>query len=90
VSRFQGKQILVGDGLVEPDALTVEFGVQEGSIEATAALAQTIIDECKVASVVSTPRGGRGVDGVLSHSLVSEGVMVRLRVEFAPTGGVYT
>lgn len=86
----EGKQVLVGDGLIEPSPLVVELFVQEDSIEETGGLAQTIIDESKVATSVTTARGVRAVDGVLSHSLASDGLLLRLRLEFAPTGGVYS
>ena len=86
----QGKSILVGDGGVVPSALVVEFDFAEGTNEDTGGLAQNVIDECKVATVVATARGDRAVDGIMSHTLTSSGPVVTLRVEFAPTGGAYT
>lgn len=86
----EGKQVLVGDGGIIPSGLVIELYLQEDTIEATGGLAQTIIDEAKVATSVTTPRGDRAVDGILSHALSSDGVMVVLRLVFAPSGGVYT
>ena len=83
------KLIVYGDGLQAARPLVVQVELQEESNAATGVLAQGVIDDAKVATSITTPRGSRGCDGILSHSLSSEGPRVVLTLEFLPTGGEY-
>lgn len=86
--EVEGDRLIVyGDGGQTPAPLVVEVELQEATNALTGGLAQNVIDEAKVATSVTTARGVRGVDGILSHSLSSDGQLVRLTLEFAPTGG---
>jgi len=83
------KLIVYGDGLQAARPLVVQVELQEDTNAATGALAQGVIDDAKVATSITTPRGSRGCDGILSHSLSSEGPRVVLTLEFLPAGGEY-
>jgi hypothetical protein len=85
-----GKLIVYGDGLQAARPLVVQVELQENTNAATGALAQGVIDDAKIATSITTPRGTRGCDGILSHSLSSDGPRVTLTLEFAPTRGDYS
>jgi len=88
--EVEGDRLIVyGDGGQSPSPLVVQLELQESSNALSGALAQAVIDDAKAATSVTTARGVRGVDGILAHSLSSDGVLLRLTLEFAPTGGGY-
>ena len=76
------KQIVVGDGGPSVQPLRVSILLQEESLEETGALAQTLIDEAKKVVFLDTPLKFFTVDGLVAHRLSSEGLMVRLVLEF--------
>ena len=89
--EVEGDRLIVyGDGLQAARPLVVQVELQEDSNAATGALAQAVIEDAKVATSITTPRGTRGCDGILSHALSSDGPRVTLTLEFLPSGGAYS
>jgi len=83
------KVVVLGDGGVEPSPLVVDVYVQEGQNNITGATVQQLINEAKNATSVTTVRGTRLVDGILSHTLTNDGRMLTLSLAFNPTKGSY-
>lgn len=88
--REDDRLLLYGDALQVAAPLVVEVYVQGGTNGKTGGEVQRIIDDAKVATSITTPRGTRAVLALMSHSLSTEGRLAVLRLEFAPSGGGYS
>ena len=89
IEREDGRRILFGDGLQKVAPLNVDVYVQGATNAETGGEAQRIIDDAKIATSVTTPRGTRQVLDLISHELTTEGRMLIVSLSFAPARGVY-
>lgn len=85
-----GDVVTRGDDGRIPQPLSIEVSVQESTFSDSIDLIDEIISEAETATSVQTYRGTRTVDGIMGEEVTHDGLLVKVRLEFAPTGGDYT
>lgn len=79
-----GKLVTRGDRGRRPAPLEILMDLQETTLAASVALADTILAEARTATSVETHHGIRLVSGILEHALAARGPAVRLTLYFNP------
>lgn len=82
------KFVTIGDRGKRPTPLVIECEVQAATVASTMSDIATILTAAKSAVTVETPRGSRGVNGVVWHELRHNSLAATLTLAFAPGNAV--